>query len=267
MGALADFDMQLKAELSVLGVRELQRYIKGLLPPIQVNAARKDKLIEHICRHVTPSIFNSLQELARKRRDEKEVVLKEKSTERKRKHALVQNMRRLANRTEEHVDVHGRDTSRFMQLPSQEQVHQCYRDFFNATNAESLAMAVCALCAREVSRVEDNVTEVELASIPNAYQLKPTINCDAHELFEGMLLEPAGMLIDAEGVRKINICGNCLKEMKKDLRSPPPYSLANNLWVRRILWELDQLTLPEQMLIALLYPRVFVIKLHPKSTT
>ncbi|KAM6492122.1 hypothetical protein JOM56_005398, partial [Amanita muscaria] len=45
----------------------------------------------------------------------------------------------------------------------------------------------------------------------------------------------------------------------------PRFSLANNLWIGRVPWQLQTLTFPEQMLIALLYPRVFVFKLYPKD--
>ncbi|KAJ7031925.1 hypothetical protein C8F04DRAFT_905170, partial [Mycena alexandri] len=44
----------------------------------------------------------------------------------------------------------------------------------------------------------------------------------------------------------------------------PQYALANNLWIGRIPWQLRALTFPEQLLIALLYPRVYVFKLHPR---
>ncbi|KAJ6625146.1 hypothetical protein B0H10DRAFT_1671846, partial [Mycena sp. CBHHK59/15] len=44
----------------------------------------------------------------------------------------------------------------------------------------------------------------------------------------------------------------------------PQYALANNLWIGRTPWQLQILTFPEQLLIALLYPRVFVFKLHPR---
>ncbi|KAG1836484.1 hypothetical protein F4604DRAFT_1518694, partial [Suillus subluteus] len=45
----------------------------------------------------------------------------------------------------------------------------------------------------------------------------------------------------------------------------PRLSLANNLWIGRVPWQLQVLTFPEQLLIALLYPRVFVFKLFPKK--
>ncbi|KAA1476551.1 hypothetical protein DENSPDRAFT_785204 [Dentipellis sp. KUC8613] len=45
---------------------------------------------------------------------------------------------------------------------------------------------------------------------------------------------------------------------------PPKYAIANDLWIGRVPWELATLTFPEQLLIALLYPRVYVFKLFPK---
>ncbi|KAI0085329.1 hypothetical protein BDY19DRAFT_868979, partial [Irpex rosettiformis] len=45
----------------------------------------------------------------------------------------------------------------------------------------------------------------------------------------------------------------------------PKFSLANKLWIGRVPWQLECLTLPEAMLIARLYPRSAVVKLYPKD--
>ncbi|KAF8836903.1 hypothetical protein BDN67DRAFT_868948, partial [Paxillus ammoniavirescens] len=45
----------------------------------------------------------------------------------------------------------------------------------------------------------------------------------------------------------------------------PHHSLANNLWIGQVPWQLQVLTFPEQLLIAHLYPRVYVFKLFPKK--
>ncbi|KAI5981974.1 hypothetical protein EDD15DRAFT_2111124, partial [Pisolithus albus] len=47
---------------------------------------------------------------------------------------------------------------------------------------------------------------------------------------------------------------------------PPRLSLANELWIGEQPWVLKQLTFPEQLLIAHLYPRVYVFKLFPKRS-
>jgi hypothetical protein len=46
---------------------------------------------------------------------------------------------------------------------------------------------------------------------------------------------------------------------------PPALSLANGMWLGKMPWQLERLTLPEQLLVAQLYPRVFVFKLFPKD--
>ncbi|KAF9239985.1 hypothetical protein BU15DRAFT_27405, partial [Melanogaster broomeanus] len=42
-------------------------------------------------------------------------------------------------------------------------------------------------------------------------------------------------------------------------------ALANGLWIGRTPWELEVLTFAEQLLVALLYPRVYVFKMYPKK--
>ncbi|KAI6094776.1 hypothetical protein EV401DRAFT_1881262 [Pisolithus croceorrhizus] len=54
--------------------------------------------------------------------------------------------------------------------------------------------------------------------------------------------------------------------MRRQSDKPPRYSLANELWIGDRLWVLQQLTFPEQLLIAHLYPRVYVFKLFPKRS-
>jgi hypothetical protein len=79
-----------------------------------------------------------------------------------------------------------------------------------------------------------------------------------------MLLAPEGVI--RQGARLIaHICLGCLGDLKKDTALPPKFSLANNLWVGAVPVELSCLTFPEQLLIAHLYPRVYVFKLFPKS--
>ena len=63
----------------------------------------------------------------------------------------------------------------------------------------------------------------------------------------------------------VRVCKDCLVELKDESKKPPTYSLANNLWIGRIPWQLQVLTFSEQLLIALLYPRVYVFKLYPKD--
>ena len=95
--------------------------------------------------------------------------------------------------------------------------------------------------------------------------MQPKVHHDAVVLFNGLVLEPAG--VEERGDELIvTICGMCLKEMAKFNPDPPRYSLANNLWIGWIPWELLRMTMPKQMLVALLYPQVFVYKLYNKTS-
>ncbi|KAM6488770.1 hypothetical protein JOM56_015775 [Amanita muscaria] len=91
-----------------------------------------------------------------------------------------------------------------------------------------------------------------------------------HDLFDGKLLAPAGV-VGGPSVAdiQVHICKECFSDLSSDslkVRGKPPrYSLANNLWIGQVPWQLQTLTFPEQLLIALLYPRVYVFKLFPKA--
>ena len=71
------------------------------------------------------------------------------------------------------------------------------------------------------------------------------------------------------------LCGACWAELKgfgpKNRREdgmfrPPKFSLANNLWIGDIPWQLRVLSFPEQLLISHLYCWVYVFKLFPKAS-
>jgi len=79
-----------------------------------------------------------------------------------------------------------------------------------------------------------------------------------------MLLELKGVTETVNGMQ-VSICQECMGDLEEDGDTPPRFSLANSLWVGCVLWELSSLTFSEQLLIAQLYPRVFVFKLYPKS--
>ena len=155
-------------------------------------------------------------------------------------------------------------TNDFLELPSDEVVRDCYRQFYEATSNSALKMAICAVCARERDYYPDKVTTVRLQDIPSPSRLFPSSPHDQHLLFNGMLLEPQGISI--VGDRSIaSVCGECLTDLRKGSPHPPKFSLANGLWIGPVPVELSSLTFPEQLLIAHLYPRVYVFKLYPKS--
>lgn len=106
--------------------------------------------------------------------------------------------------------------------------------------------------------------------IPNEHQLIPKFQHPHHDLFEKMLLEPAGVCTVGNETQ-VKIGHSCWEELKKpsgldvgSISQPPKFSLTNNLWIGRIPWCLQVLTFPEELLLAQLYPWVYFFKLFPK---
>lgn len=152
-----------------------------------------------------------------------------------------------------------------MRLPTDEELRECHIRFIDATGSKALAQGVCGVCARECGAMDEMLTSCRLSDIPNSYKLVPVHTHAAHDLYDGMLLEPAGVTQSAQG-RVVDICSSCISQLRDSQSSlPPTLSLANGMWIGRVPWQLQILTFPEQLLIALLYPRVYVFKLFPKK--
>jgi len=155
------------------------------------------------------------------------------------------------------------DPSKYLALPTEEERKECYRKFYKATSSATLAAGICGICARECRAMDESLQKMSLDDIPNSHRLVPRVLHPAHDLYSNRLLQPEAVEVD--GPRTIvSVCLACLDELRKPGDKPPQYSLANRLWIGRILWQLQVLTFPEQLLIAHLYPRVFVFKLFPK---
>ncbi|KIK28379.1 hypothetical protein PISMIDRAFT_91012, partial [Pisolithus microcarpus 441] len=154
-------------------------------------------------------------------------------------------------------------TTDFLQVPSPEEVKDIYRAFYCATGNDALACKTCGVCARECSVKEDNVHAVKLTDIRNAQRLRPKRAHPQHYLVDGMLLEPTA-IHGLHGQKAVHVCGQCYTDLLKSSDKPPRYALANQLWIGECPWVLQRLTFPEQLLIAQLYPRVYVFKLFPK---
>lgn len=78
-----------------------------------------------------------------------------------------------------------------------------------------------------------------------------------------------GALVLGQDIVQVNdnqwawICTDCEMALRKE--KVPRYSLANDLWIGDVPWELVTLTIPEQLLIARHYPRCYVFKLYPQD--
>ncbi|KAG8720194.1 hypothetical protein FRC09_009959 [Ceratobasidium sp. 395] len=154
---------------------------------------------------------------------------------------------------------------KFFEVPSEEEVLRCYSEARKATLNASLEHRICAVCAHLRHAPEAAFTEMKVTSIPNRHKLVPHTHVPNQTLTHGCLLEPKGCYGNEPDLMA-NICKECLDELKQPARdTPPKHSLANNLWVGEIPWELECLTFAEQLLIARIYPRVFIMKLYPKD--
>jgi hypothetical protein len=130
---------------------------------------------------------------------------------------------------------------------------------------QAIETRVCAICARDLPVLAEKVTTTSLAVLPNFHRLVPHAPHDAHDLYFGCLLQPEGVQQGlTQEQTQVTTCQTCRADLRNPSKDPPRLSLANNMWVGRVPWQLSSLTLPEQMLIALLFPRVYVFKLYPK---
>lgn len=116
---------------------------------------------------------------------------------------------------------------------------------------------------------ETTITTMPLSAIPNRGRLRCNQEHAKPNLVHGVLLEEKGCIFNPDAQEpNVNVCKECLDDLKKggdDVNSAPPkFSLANGLWYGPTPDVLTCLTMPEQLLIALYYPRVFVIKLQPR---
>ena len=245
-------------ELSKLSLIDIRNDVRRFIHIPRV-ITRKEDVLNYISTAGNEDVIKSLRNLALEKEKAGKVGPQERLIQRKRKFVGERRerivMQKLAEEEDETPDI-----ERYLELPSDEEVKQCYRDFFEATGSRAVSMVVCAVCSREVSVHDDGITVCSVNDIPNRHRLIPLHKHAAHETVHDMLLESKGVQGD-----QANICGECMNDLRKQSEYPPRLSLANNMWVGDVPSELNQLTLPEQLLIAHLYPRVYVFKLYPKT--
>jgi hypothetical protein len=160
-------------------------------------------------------------------------------------------------------------SAEFMEVVPDEVRRKCHQDFFCATGNAYVTPVVCCVCARE-NDIEEGPSSFHItpmSEIPNREVLHPRTPHPLHTLHDGMLLDSAGLINPATTSTPLaKICRECWNDLAaKNRKLPPKYSLANDMWIGPIPVELQSLTFPEQMLVALLYPRVYVFKLFPKK--
>jgi hypothetical protein len=151
----------------------------------------------------------------------------------------------------------------FLLPPSNSVLKDCLRSFYLATSNEQLVLRICAVCARELLVTEEPVEFYAFSTIPNADRLRPSVVHPAQSLLNGIALLESVCSRDSDPL--VPICGSCYKSLQSSSPGPPMFSLANSLWIGLVPVELQALTLPEQLLISRIYPRVFIVKLRPKK--
>jgi hypothetical protein len=151
----------------------------------------------------------------------------------------------------------------FLRPPSDSVTKNCLRSFYLATSNEQLVLRTCAVCAREHLITEEPVAFYNYSTIPNTDRLRPAVAHVAQTLLNGCILLESACSRDPDPL--IPICDQCYKSLQNPSNGPPAFSLANNLWIGPMPVELQALTLPEQLLISRIYPRVFIVKLRPKK--
>lgn len=146
----------------------------------------------------------------------------------------------------------------FLRAPSTETLTARLCNFIDATSKSELDQAVCGSCAR--IRFMRQLKQLCCQNIPHKELLKPIAPHPAHVLHDGLLLQPESITTDGQIVFLCDECLTCLKRKHR-----PQFSLGNNMWVGDVPFELQNLTLPERMLIARYFPAAYIIKLFPKQ--
>jgi hypothetical protein len=159
------------------------------------------------------------------------------------------------------------DARQYLDAPSVADVKDCYAEYYRATSNEAMRTEICGVCSRKVRYREDDVRLVELKAIPHATRdrLKPLTSHPAHDLYEGCLLAPQGIVADPSmGKTQLYICAACFEDLQSKKVTPPKYSLVNGLWLGSVLEEISCLSFIEQLLLSHYYHRCYVFKLYPK---
>lgn len=166
---------------------------------------------------------------------------------------------RAENRTQ---SLH--DDAEFLEGVSEDELKEIYRKFRDATGNAATRRCICGVCGRRQLKVEAGIEAHKLSTLPNVDVLRTASADDIPNAVEGLYLEKGGCRSE-EGEIVVEVCRECYRELQRADEKPPKHSLANGLWIGEIPWQLRTLTMPEQLLIARIYPRVHVVKLFAKT--
>ena len=237
-------------------MKELKACAHGILQIPNDVVRRKERLVDHMLALMFPDLQVEIENILR---------LKDGNGEHGRKRRCDEEHIQLPARNPPHVkDNH--DPSRYLDLPSDVEVKALYRDFYNTTSSNAVNRVVCGVCGREWGTKDAEVKVLELNNIPNGHRLKPEVPHPAHDLYDGMLLQPESVSVDPVSTKTfVNVCCKCGDELRLASVSPVSFSLANGLWIGPIPEEIRSLTFVEQLLVGHIRTKCYVFKLWPKS--
>ena len=138
----------------------------------------------------------------------------------------------------------------FLDTASEEEKGLCLIQYLHATSNACVKGSICGCCGREVG--VGAWTQVMIHNIPNIHHLQPTEVHEVMQLTNGLLLVGDAMHEGEDGQKYVGMCHECFSLLKRN--KMPHYSLTNGLWLGGIPEQIMDLTIPEQMLIALVYP-------------
>jgi hypothetical protein len=127
-------------------------------------------------------------------------------------------------------------------VPNSDEERQCYEKFYDATSNKALSLRVCPVCAREKLAREGEQSFLLLD--PSIIEL---LTCEGKESDEdnGTVILRHLLEVDERGVVSCWMCFECVRTLEH--RTLPKLSLANNLSLGDVPFQLSGLTIPEQL--------------------
>lgn len=90
--------------------------------------------------------------------------------------------------------------------------------------------------------------------------MTPNVAHPAHNLHDKLLICKEALSKDGQS---ITVCSECLSSLKKNVQ--PPLSLANDMWIGDVPFDLQDLHIAERLMISKGFPSAYIVKLYPKK--
>ena len=195
------------ALLGRLTIKEIHAKMNGHLIFTHTERQKKERLLERVIRDASPNQLAAMLEAARQKSPPSWKQKREASTD----HRQEGQGDGGDNRHTGGKRDHAKSPAEFLYVPSEEEIRACYASCYDATSNAAVEQATCGMCARECSIIEDGISSIPLSLLPDSHRLIPRNSHPAHDLFDGRLLEPAG--VDPDGDDPVvSVCEDCLQQ-------------------------------------------------------